>query len=162
MEIQWMSTTVIAVQFTTIQWNTIVHILVLSLDNLTLYNLVNCQSAHQSQLKMLASVLCYTFREIVYTNISTDVQYITTLKHITVQEEILWWANDSRQIIKKCVWRLVFYVLWDTHIMYHVICIFCVWSCDELVMTVYFSLSPMPSSTCENCLGILHMHIAAI
>ena len=72
-------------------WNTTVHIIVLSLDNLTLYDLVNSQkqSARQCQLRMLASVLHYTFREAQYTNTTTDVKFITTLKNITVQEEIL-------------------------------------------------------------------------
>ena len=47
------------------------------------------QSAHQSQLKMLASVLHYTFRETQYTNTTTDVQFIMTLKNITVPGETL-------------------------------------------------------------------------
>ena len=46
-------------------------------------------STPESQLKMLASVLRYTFREVQHTNISTDVPFITTLKNITVREETL-------------------------------------------------------------------------
>ena len=86
-----MSATTIAVQFTMIHWNTTAHIIILSLDNLTLYNLVNCQkqSIRLSLLRTLASVLHYTFREVQHTNISTDVQYIMTLKSITVREETL-------------------------------------------------------------------------
>ena len=86
-----MYATIIAVQFTMIHWNTTAHIIILSVDNLTLYDLVNSQkqSAHQSQLKMLASVLHYTFMKTQYTNTTTDVQYITTLKSITVREGIL-------------------------------------------------------------------------
>ena len=84
-----MFVTIIAVQFTMIHWNTTVHTIILSLDNLTLYSLMNSQSAHQNQLKMLASVLRYTCREAQHTNISTDVQYIMTLKNITVREETL-------------------------------------------------------------------------
>ena len=48
------------------------------------------QSAHHSQPKMLASVQrYYTCREAQYTNTTIDVQFITTLKNITVREEIL-------------------------------------------------------------------------
>ena len=50
--------------------------------------------SHHSQLKMLASVLHYTFRETQYTNTTTDVQYIMTLKNITVREETLQWADN--------------------------------------------------------------------
>ena len=86
-----MFVTIIAVQFTMIHWNTTVHIIILSPDNLTLYSLMNSQkqSAHHSQLKMLASVLCYTFRKVQHTNISTDVPFTMTLKNITVREETL-------------------------------------------------------------------------
>ena len=86
-----MSATTIAVQFTMTHWNMTVHIIILSLDNLTLYSLVNSQkqSAHQSQLKMLVSVLHYTLREAQHTTISTDVPFIMTLKNITVREETL-------------------------------------------------------------------------
>ena len=86
-----MSATAIVVQFTMIHWNTTAHIIILSLDNLTLYDFMNCrkQSAHQSQLKMLASVLRYTFKEVQHTNISTDVLFTMTLKSITVREETL-------------------------------------------------------------------------
>ena len=86
-----MFVTIIAVQFTMIHWNTTAHIIILSLDNVILYDFVNCQkqSAHLCQLKMLASVLCYTFREVQHTTFTTDVQYIMTLKNITVPGEIL-------------------------------------------------------------------------
>ena len=47
------------------------------------------QSVRHSKLKMLAFVLHYTFTETLYTNATTDVQYITTLKIITVPGEIL-------------------------------------------------------------------------
>ena len=79
-----MSGTTIAVQFTMIHWNTTAHIIILSLDNLTLYDFVNSQkqSAHQSQFRTLASVLCYTFREVQHTNINTDVPFTMTLKNI--------------------------------------------------------------------------------
>ena len=117
MEIQWMSATIIAVHSIMIHWNMTVHIIILSLDNLTLYNLVNYQkqSARQSQLKMLASVLRYTFRETQYTNISTGVQYITTLKDITVQEENNW----NNKTIWRCVnLTLCVFCLWNTHNLY--------------------------------------------
>ena len=81
--------TIIAVQFTMIQWNMIVHILILSLGKLILYNLVKCQAAHHSQLKMLVFVLHYTLREAQFSNTTTDVQFIMTLKNITVREETL-------------------------------------------------------------------------
>ena len=42
------------------------------------------QSACHSQPKTLVSVLRYTFREAQYTNTTTDVQFIMTLKNITV------------------------------------------------------------------------------
>ena len=80
-----MYVTTIAVQFTMIHWNTTAHIIILSLEKLTLYDLVNCQS----QLKMLASVLHHTCRETQYTNATTDVQHIMTLKNITVPEDTL-------------------------------------------------------------------------
>ena len=51
------------------------------------------QSVHRSQPKMLVSVLPYTFRETQYTNTTTDVQFITTLKNITVRKETLSWAE---------------------------------------------------------------------
>ena len=47
------------------------------------------QSVRHSQLKMLVSVLHYTCRETQYTNTTTDVQYIMTLKNTTVPGEIL-------------------------------------------------------------------------
>ena len=86
-----MYVTTIAVHSIMIQWNMTAHILILSLDNLTLYDLVNWQkqSACQCQLKMLASVLRYTFREVQHTTISTDVQFIMSQKNITVREETL-------------------------------------------------------------------------
>ena len=79
-------------------------------DNLTLYKLTNCQKqiACQSQLKMLASVLRYTFRETQHTYIITDVQYITTLQNTTVREEMLCWADNLCEIIKRCVHELQF------------------------------------------------------
>ena len=48
------------------------------------------QSVCHSQPKTPASVLHYTRRETQYKNTTTDVQYIMTLKNITVPgEEIL-------------------------------------------------------------------------
>ena len=104
-----MSATTIAVHSIMIQWNTTVHIIILSLDNLTLYNLVNCQkqSAHQSQLKAPVFVLRYIFREVQHTNIRTDVQYITTLKNIIIREEILRWADNLIMGNNKNTWHCV-------------------------------------------------------
>ena len=84
-----MFTTIIAVLFT---MSMTAHMIILSLDKLTLFKLTNCQkqTACQSQLKMLASVLHYIFREAHHTSTNIDVQYITTLKNITVHEEILY------------------------------------------------------------------------
>ena len=102
-----MFATIIVVQFTMTHWSMTAHMVILSLDNLTLNKLTNCQklSACQSQLKMLASVLCYTFREAQRTSTNTDVQYIMTLKNITVHEEMLGWADNIREIIKRRVCR---------------------------------------------------------
>ena len=86
-----MFATIIAVLFTMTHWSTTAHMIILSLDKLTLFKLTNCQKqiACQNQLKMLVSVLHYTFREAHHTSASTDVLYITTLKNITVHEEML-------------------------------------------------------------------------
>ena len=87
-----MFTAIIAVQFTMTHWSTTAHMIILSLDKLTLYKLTNCQKqiACQSQLKILVSVLRYTFREAQRTSVNTDVQYTMTLKNITVHKEILY------------------------------------------------------------------------
>ena len=79
------------------------------------------QSVRHSQLKTLASVLHYTFREAQYTNITKDVQYITTLKNITVQEEMLWWAeaDDLKHIL------FVACTSYPTVMMYYVIFFVC-------------------------------------
>ena len=104
-ETEWTFTAIIAVQFTMTHWSTTAHMIILSLDKLTLYKLTNCQKqiVRQSQLIMLASVLHYTFKEAHHTSANTDVQYITTLKNITVHEEMLWWVNNLCEIIKRCV-----------------------------------------------------------
>ena len=75
------------------------------------------QSVRHSQPKTFASVLRYTFREAQYTNTTTDVQYITTLKNITVREETLWWAeaDDLKHI------SFVACTSYTTVIMYYVI-----------------------------------------